>query len=101
MGVSRTYKRVRISFSWYVLLKDVKIFVAKCHICQQNHYETIKPPGLLQPNLIPEKAWSNISIDFIEGLPISNGKSVILVVMDRLTKYVISFPCHILIQRLE
>lgn len=50
-------------------------------------YETIKPPGLLQPNSIPEKAWTYISMDFIDGLLSSNGKSVILVVVDRLTKY--------------
>jgi transposase InsO family protein len=86
-GVSRTYKRVARSFAWHGMLKDIKRLVAECNICQQNHYETTKPPGLLQPNSIPEGAWSDISMDFVEGLPDSNGKSVILVVVDRLTKY--------------
>lgn len=65
----------------------MKKLVAECDICQRNHAETILPPGLLQPNSIPENAWLDISMDFIEGLPSSGGKSVILVVVDRFTKY--------------
>lgn len=66
-GVSRTYKRVSRTFAWHGMLKDIKRFVAECHVYQQNHYETVRPPGLLQPNSIPEKAWADISMDFIEG----------------------------------
>ncbi|XP_060200476.1 uncharacterized protein LOC132628731 [Lycium barbarum] len=35
-----------------------------------------------------QMAWSHISMDFIEGLPISKNKEVILVVVDRMTMYV-------------
>jgi hypothetical protein len=49
--------------------------------------ETIKTPGLLQPLAIPIQRWEEVSRDFITGLPKSEGKSVIMVIVDRLAKY--------------
>lgn len=65
----------------------MRLSVAECDTCQRNHYESINPPGLLQPLSIPENAWRDISMDFVEGLPSCNGKSVLWVVIDRFTKY--------------
>jgi hypothetical protein len=49
--------------------------------------EHVHTPGLLQPLLIPVEAWSSIGIYFITGLPKSDGKEVIMVVVDRLMKF--------------
>ena len=38
------------------------------------------------PNLIPEKAWTHISADFIMKLSLAQGYDLILVVVDRFTK---------------
>ncbi|GKD11864.1 putative mitochondrial protein, partial [Tanacetum coccineum] len=56
-------------------------------ICQISKPDLAAYPGLLQPLHVPNLIWKEISMDFIEGLTMSNGKSVILVVVDRLSKY--------------
>jgi hypothetical protein len=86
-GFLKTYHRVKKDFFWDGLKTDVQRFVEECLVCQQNKVETIKTPGLLQPLSIPSQCWEEVSMDFITGLPKSEGKSVIMVIVDRLTKY--------------
>ena len=62
-------------------------YIQQCPVCQKNKAGHIPCRRLLQPLPIPEMAWTHISMDFVEGLPKSQGKDVILVVVDRLTKY--------------
>ncbi|XP_070660499.1 uncharacterized protein [Malus domestica] len=47
----------------------------------------VSPPGLLQPLPIPSKVWTAISMEFIIGLPLCKTKSIIMMVVDRLSKY--------------
>ena len=44
------------------------------------------------PNLIPERAWTHISTDFITKLPLAQGYDSILVVIDRFTKMAYFIP---------
>jgi len=44
------------------------------------------------PNLIPEKAWTYISADFITKLPLVQGYDMILVVVDKFTKMAYFIP---------
>ena len=77
---------VKKDFFWDGLKSDIQKFVVECLVFQQNKVETIKTLGLLQPLSIPSQHWEEISMDFITGLPKSKGNSVIMVVVDRLTK---------------
>jgi hypothetical protein len=63
--------------------KEIKRFVAECEICQVNKNDNVMIPGLLHPLHIPEQKWEEISMDFIEGLPMSEGKEFFFVVVDR------------------
>jgi transposase InsO family protein len=83
----KTYHRVKKDFFWDGLKTNVQRFLVECLVCQQNKVETINTPGLLQPLSIPIQRWEEVSMDFITGLLKSKGKSVIMVIVDRLTKY--------------
>ena len=67
--------------------QNVEKFIAECPICQREKHETCLQPGLLDPLPIADMVWQHISMDFVEGLPKSQGKDVIMVVVDRFTKY--------------
>lgn len=86
-GYEKTYQRVKRDFYWKGMKREVRQHIQHCRVCQHNKYETALPAGLLQPLPIPNRPWSDISMDFIYGLPLSKGYSVIFVVVDRLTKY--------------
>jgi hypothetical protein len=87
LDIQATYQRLRKMFYWHGMNQDVQNFVKQCTICQQAKHELCKYPRLLQPLPTPLHSWMDISMDFIEGLPLSNGFSFILVVVDRFTKY--------------
>jgi hypothetical protein len=73
--------------NWDGMKHDVHNFVAECDVCQSHKGETVKSLGTLQPLLIPPNIWRDIYMYFIVGLPKSDNKSVIMVVVDRLSKY--------------
>jgi transposase InsO family protein len=87
LGYERTMQRARRDLYWKGLKKDLKKFIRECPVCQRNKHENTLPAGLLQPLPIPHRIWTDISLDFVEGLPVSHGHSVVWVVVDQLSKY--------------
>ena len=86
-GYHKSLSRLKKSFNWPGLRSAVKDFIKHCEVCQRCKYDNTKPAGLLQPLPIPLQVWTDISMDFVEGLPVSKGFIVIMVVVDRLSKY--------------
>lgn len=91
-GMRATYLRIKQIFHWPGLKQDTEKFVAQCPTCQRSKHQNCPSPGLLDPLPIPDMAWTHITMDFIEGLPKSQGMDVIFVVVDKLTKYAHFIP---------
>lgn len=86
MGIAKTLAQISENFSWPGLHNDVRKFIAQCVDCQHTKYKTKKSVGLLCPLPVPHRPWEELSLDFIMGLPLYHGNSVILVVVDRFSK---------------
>jgi len=88
-GVQRTLHRLCRDFCSPRLRAVVQDYVRACATCQRHKSEHLHLAGLLLPLPVPTMVWSDVGLDFIEALPRIGGKSVILTVMDRFSKY-----CH-------
>jgi hypothetical protein len=86
-GVQKTLHRLCSDFYIPGDRMLVQDWVRSCAVCQCNKTDALRPAGLLQPLEVPSQVWADISMDFIEGLPKVGGKSVILTVVDRFSKY--------------
>jgi hypothetical protein len=86
-GFIKTYRQIGERFAWKGLKGEVMRYIKECTLCQKNKDEHTHPTGLLQPLHIPEHKWESVSMDFITGLPKTQGKDYIFVVVDRLTKF--------------
>lgn len=86
-GIYRIEARTSSTFYWPGMKSDIKKYVSECDVCQRMKSNSRRPSGLLQPLSVAERIWEDHTMEFIEGLPKSNGYNGILVVVDRLTKY--------------
>lgn len=74
----RTAKRLnsrqaRQRFWWPSMEEEVSEYLAACPTCSRNKASHRPPAGLLRPLPVPHRPWSNIALDFVTGLPPSEG----------------------------
>ena len=70
-------------FWWPSVRRDMEEFVAACPVCAWAKVNSQRPQGLLQLLPVPHRPWSHRAIDIVMGLPKSQGKTVILTIVDR------------------
>lgn len=93
-GITRTLQMLKRHYYWPGCTADVKRYVRNCHPCQRSKAPRDKANGLLAPLPVPQQRWQDIAMDFITGLPESEGKNAICTIIDRLTKERHYVPCY-------
>ena len=88
-GWERTLVSAREHFYWPRMSSNVKEYVSSCDPCQKIKHNRGAAAGFLQPLEIPVKPFEDITLDLITGLPNADGRDAVLVVVDKLTKYVL------------
>jgi transposase InsO family protein len=94
-GIRRTWDLVKRHFYWPRMRELVDRYVRNCHLCRRSKAPRDRYSGLLNPLSIPDRPWTDISMDFVTGLPLSmNGLyNAILMVVCRLSKMHHYIPC--------
>ncbi|XP_028456278.1 uncharacterized protein LOC114570230 [Perca flavescens] len=93
-GVARTMALLRRWFRWPAMGDQTRSFVAACPVCAQNKGTNRPSSGLVHPLPIPQRPWSHLALDFVSGLPLSEGNTVVLTVVDRFTMTRHPFPAR-------
>ena len=92
-GITHTEALLQWYYFWLRLQASVERYCRNCHDCWQAKASREKLNELLQPLPIPVKRWEDIVMNFITDLPESEGKNVILIIIDCLSKEHHYVPC--------
>lgn len=91
LGHEGTYAIVARQFFWPSMSENIRQFCRNCRDCRRNQIWRQQRQGLLKPLPVPSRIWSDISVDFIDQLPLSLPRgaalacSNIMVITDRLS----------------
>jgi hypothetical protein len=92
-GRAKTLELLSRRYYWTSMRHDVERFVRNCHTCRRTKATRHAPFGTLKPLPVPHHPWQSVSVDFVTGLPVSEGYDAICAVVCRLTKQRHLIPC--------
>lgn len=93
-GRAKTFKLISREFHWPKMRQYIEQYLRNCRAWHQAKPVRHSPFGNLKPLPVPIRPWQEVSMDFVTGLPTSEGFDAILVVVDRLTKMRYIIPCN-------
>ncbi|GBG77755.1 hypothetical protein CBR_g24202 [Chara braunii] len=87
-GFKKTAANLLQWFLWPTMMRDAKLYVETCQVCQHDKPRTQAPLGLLKPLPSLEGPGETLSMDFMDTLvPNKSGMRYIYVIVDRFSKY--------------
>ena len=92
-GVSKTFSLIARKYTFSRMRPLIKTFISQCNVCQRTKAEKQAQRGELHPLSVPMQKWTSVSLDWIEGLPLTSSYlDSVLVVMDRASLMVHLIP---------
>ncbi|KAL0150076.1 hypothetical protein M9458_054735, partial [Cirrhinus mrigala] len=91
-GANSTLSLLYERFWWPDMARDVRRYVWGCKECAMSKSPRHLPAGKLHPLPIPNRPWSHLGVDFMTDLPLSDGNTCILVIVDRFSKFCSLLP---------
>ena len=91
-GRDRMLAIAQAAVYWPRLAKQIRDFVKSCDLCQRSKSMNRQTAAAVQPLAIPLQRWAHQTMDFLTGLPDSDGSDAICTVVDRATRRVHFLP---------
>ena len=92
MGIAKTLLRIRKSFIWYKMSRDVELFVKSCQVCNRSKKAKTKAKaGLGQYHV--GSPLERVHVDILGPFtPSTKGNQYVLMIVDQFTKWLECFP---------
>ena len=92
-GHQKTICLLACNYYWPKMKDIVHRYIRNCHTCRRAQAPRDQYNGISKTLPIPTRSWTDVTLDFVTGLPLSNGYNAVLMVIDRLTKERHYIPC--------
>ena len=86
LGIGNIYELLYKNYYWPNMQEFVKKYVHHCNMCKHNKGFRFKKQDVLQPLLVLDQRWQDISIDFVTGILTVKGANAICKIINRFFK---------------
>ncbi len=94
LGKTKTCKIIMDRYYQLGMATNIDRYIRNCNDYRKSTILQDKTLGLLKPLLVLERPWQHVLIDFYKLLKDRNRYDIVLILVDRFGKRMISIPCY-------